>query len=516
MALKSKYADILIPEDVSWPQFIYQNFDKFGEKTALVDALSGRSYSYKQLKNLTQRFSSALAKRGFKKGDVLAMFLPNVIEYPIIFYGTAFLGGAVSTVNPLYSSQELARQLRVSEAKYIVTIPPLAEKAKDAAALEGIRSVIVVGEAPGCEPLSSFFADDGTAFPEFVSINPKKDIVVLPFSSGTTGLSKGVMITHHNLVAGLSVLFSCDVFPADSAVLTLLPFYHIYALLCMMGGCLQLGCKVVVMMRFEPDSFLKVMQDYKITDAPLVPPLILFLAKHPLVDKFDLSSLERVNSGAAPLGKELETAMLKRLTQVKRIRQGYGMTELCGASHCTPAEGKTKFGSVGLLLPNLQCKVISPETGEILGPNQDGEICVKGPLVMMGYTKNPEATAKTIDSDGWLHTGDIGHYDEDEHFFIVPPAELEALLISHPNVDDVAVIGVPDLEAGELPKAFVVRRGSVTSEEIMEFVAKRVIPQKKLRGGVEFIDQIPKSPSGKILRRVLRNRETERLNTAKL
>ena len=232
--------------------------------THKVDALSGRSYSYKQLKNLTQRFSSALAKRGFKKGDVLAMFLPNVIEYPIIFYGTAFLGGTVSTVNPSYSSQELARQLRVSEAKYIVTIPPLAEKVKDAAALEGIRSVIVVGEAPGCEPLSSFFADDGTAFPEFVSINPKKDIVALPFSSGTTGLSKGVMITHHNLVAGLSVLFSCDVFPADSAVLTLLPFYHIYALLCMMGGCLQLGCKVVVMMRFEPDSFLKVMQDYKV------------------------------------------------------------------------------------------------------------------------------------------------------------------------------------------------------------------------------------------------------------
>lgn len=206
------------------------------------------------------------------------------------------------------------------------------------------------------------------------------------------------------------------------------------------------------------------------------------------------------------------------------------MTELCGASHCTPAEGKTKFGSVGLLMPNLHCKVINPETGEILGPNQNGEICVKGPLVMMGYTKDPEATAKTIDSDGWLYTGDIGHYDDDEYFFIVdrikelikykgfqvPPAELEALLISHPNVDDVAVIGVPDLEAGELPKAFIVRRGDVTSGEIMEFVAKRVIPQKKLRGGVEFIDEIPKSPSGKILRRLLRNREKEQINTAKL
>ena len=192
------------------------------------------------------------------------MYLPNVIEDPIIFYGVAFLGGTVSTVNPLYSSQELARQLRISGAKYIVTIPPLAENAKDAAASEGIRSVIVLGEAQGCEPLSSFLSDDGTAFPEYVPINPKEDVVALPFSSGTTGLSKGVMITHHNLVAGLSVLFASDVFPDDAVVLNLLPFFHIYALLVMMGLCLHVGSKLVVLSRFEPDSFLKVMQDYKV------------------------------------------------------------------------------------------------------------------------------------------------------------------------------------------------------------------------------------------------------------
>ncbi|KAL9952230.1 hypothetical protein ACROYT_G039452 [Oculina patagonica] len=530
MALKSKHPDIFIPDNVSWPQYVYQTFDKYGDKTAIVDAITGRSYSYNQLINLTQRFGSALVKRGFKKDDVLAIYLPNVIEYPIIFYGVAFLGGTVSTVNPLYSSQELARQLQISGAKYVVTIPQLAENAKDAAALAGVRSVIVLGEARGCESLSALLSDDGTAFPEQAQINPKEDVVALPFSSGTTGLSKGVMMTHYNLIAGLALLFDNNIVPDDAIVLNILPFYHIYALLVMMGGCLQAGSKLVVLSRFEPVSFLKAMQDYKVTDAPLVPPLILFLAKHPLVDKFDLSSLMRVNSGAAPLGKELETAMLNRLTQVERIRQGFGMTELSGASHCTPFEGKTKFGSVGLLLPNLECKVVNTDTGEILGPNQDGEICVKGPIVMKGYTNNPEATAKTIDSDGWLHTGDIGHYDEDEYFFIVdrlkelikykgfqvPPAELEALLISHPNIDDVAVIGVPDLEAGELPKAFVVRRGDVTSEEIMKFVAKKVLPQKKLRGGVEFIDQIPKSPSGKILRRELRNREKERLRKAKL
>jgi len=530
MALKSKYPDIPIPENVSWPQIVYQHFEKYGEKTAIVDAISGRSYSFKQLKALTQRLSSALVKRGFKKNDVFAIYLPNVLEYPIIFYGVAFIGGVVTTVNPLYSSQELARQLRISGAKYLVTIPQLAESAKDAAASEGIRSVFVIGEAQGCESLSDLLSDDGTAFPEHVNINPKEDLVALPFSSGTTGLSKGVMITHYNLVAGMTVLFGDNIVPEDAVVLNLLPFYHIYALVVMMGGCLHLGSKLVLLSRFEPNSFLKTLQDYKITDAPLVPPLVLFLAKHPLVDKFDLSSVVRVNSGAAPLSKELETAMLKRLPQVLKIRQGFGMTEIAGASHATPSEGKIKYGSVGLLLPNLECKVINPDTGAILGPNLDGEICVKGPTVMKGYLNNPEATARTIDSDGWLHTGDIGHYDEDECFFIVdrlkelikykgfqvPPAELEALLITHPNIDDVAVIGVPDIEAGELPKAFVVRRGNVTADEIMDFVAKKVQPQKKLRGGVEFVDQIPKSASGKILRRMLRKQEKAKRVMAKL
>lgn len=205
-----------------------------------------------------------MVKRGFKKDDVLAIYLPNVIEYPIIFYGVAFLGGTVSTVNPLYSSHELARQLQISGAKYVVTIPQLAENAKDAAALAGARSVIVLGEAQGCESLSSLLSDDGTAFPEHVQINPKEDVVALPFSSGTTGLSKGVMMTHYNLVAGLAILFDNNIVPDDAIVLNLLPFYHIYALLVMMGGCLQAGSKLVVLSRFEPVSFLKAMQDYKV------------------------------------------------------------------------------------------------------------------------------------------------------------------------------------------------------------------------------------------------------------
>lgn len=229
-----------------------------------VDAVSGRSYSYSKLKNLTQRFASALVKRGFNKDDVLAIYLPNAIEYPIIFYGVAFLGGVLTTVNPLYSSKDLERQLRISGAKYVVTISQLAENAKDAAASAGVVSVIALGEAPGCESLSSLLSDDGTAFPEHVQINTKEDVIVLPFSSGTTGLSKGVMMTHYNLVAGLVLLFDNNVVPDNAIVLNLLPFYHIYALLVMMGGCLQVGSKLVLLSRFEPVSFLKAMQDYKV------------------------------------------------------------------------------------------------------------------------------------------------------------------------------------------------------------------------------------------------------------
>ncbi|KAL9952229.1 hypothetical protein ACROYT_G039451 [Oculina patagonica] len=559
--LRSKHPDDAIPENLSCTEFIFQNFGKYGDRTAIIDAISGRSFSFNQIIDLTRRFSSALNKRGFQKGDVLAMYLPNVIEYPIIFHGVACLGGVITTVNPQYSPQDLARQLRTSRAKYLVTIPSLAVQAFRAGVLNGIRSVFVFGEAKGCESISSLLSDDGIAFPRNVKINPKNDVVALPFSSGTTGVSKGVMITHYNFIAQIRLPFK-DGPPLEdmTTVLNVLPFYHIYGLAIILGGRLYVGSKLVVLQRFEPHTFLQAIQHYKVrpcsslkqqairsgnfqnqhaltkfyrscmqnrapvTNAPLVPPLVLFLAKHPMVDKYDLSSLKSLSSRAAALAKDLEIGVSKRLPYLESVRQGFGMTELCGASHNIAPDRKMKPGSVGVLLPNLECKIIDPETGKVLGPNQDGEMCIRGPIVMKGYLGNPEATARTIDSDGWLHTGDIGYYDEDEYFFIVdrlkelikykgyqvPPAELEAILITHPNIDDVAVIGVPDRKAGELPKAFVVRQGDVTSEAIMEFVAERVAPQKKLRGGVEFVDNIPKSSSGKILRRLLRKQEKQK------
>jgi acyl-CoA synthetase (AMP-forming)/AMP-acid ligase II len=284
------------------------------------------------------------------------------------------------------------------------------------------------------------------------------------------------------------------------------------------------GATIVMLQRFELEPFLQTLQDYAVTLTHVVPPIILALSKNPVVANYDLSKLKTIFSGAAPLDEHLTRACMQRLNC--EIRQGYGMTETSPVTHSSPADpAQVKFGSVGLAAPNTECKIIDLETGESLGPNKEGEVCVRGPQIMMGYLNRPEATAATIDPDGWLHTGDIGYVDDDGHFYIVdrakelikykgfqvPPAELEALLLMHPCVADAAVIPYPDDEAGEVPKAFVVLKGEVPAEELMNFVAGRVAPHKKIRK-LEFIEKIPKSPSGKILRRLLVQQERERKN----
>lgn len=507
-----------IPE-ISLSDFVLSKFSEYGDDIAMVDGASNKSYTYSELGTSVKNFASALAKRGFKKGDVLALYLPNVPEYPILFFGIIALGGVATTLNPTFTETEIAYQLKDSGAKYIVTVPAIAVKAKQAAAEVGINCVIVIGEAEGCEPLTSLLDDDGTAFPEDVLVNPKVDLCAMPYSSGTTGFPKGVMLTHHNLVSQLCMIMheSFRSHPFQGTVLGLLPFFHIFGMVVVMAQFLRRGGKIVCMQQFDGELMLKLIQDFKIHCLYLVPPIITFLAKHPSVKNYDLTSIDTIISGAAPLGKELTNAVRKSLPTVVAIGQGYGLTEtspgimICPRNNCKP-------GAVGVLLPNLEGKVVDVQTGEALGPNQDGEVCVRGPTVMKGYLNNPEATAASITPDGWFHSGDTGYYDEEGHFYIVdrlkelikykgfqvPPAELEALLHTHPNILDVAVVGIPDDEAGELPKAFIVRKGDITEKEIIDFVADKVSPHKKLRGGVEFIEQIPKTASGKILKRELR------------
>jgi acyl-CoA synthetase (AMP-forming)/AMP-acid ligase II len=343
------------------------------------------------------------------------------------------------------------------------------------------------------------------------------DLAVLPYSSGTTGLPKGVMLTHANLVANLAQIEAQLDFDEHEVFLACLPFFHIYGMQLMMNVGLRTGATVVTMPRFDLEQFLALTQEHRVTRLWTVPPMVLALARHPVVDEYDLTSVRSVLSGAAPLGAELAAEAGARIGIP--VVQGYGMTELSPVSHA-PLWHDPRPATVGLLVANCEARVVDPESGVDLGVGEDGELWIRGPNVMKGYLNNPSATAATIDTDGWLHTGDIGHVDDDGYWHIVdrvkelikvkgfqvPPAELEALLISHPAVADVAVIGIPDEEAGERPKAFIVLKpgAEATASELQEFVAEHVAHYKRL-GEVAFVDAIPKSPSGKILRRLLRD-----------
>lgn len=516
MIFRGPYPDVDIPE-VSLTDFIFKTTGEFKDKPALIDGPTGRDLTYGQFEDAVRRTAASLTRKGFRKGDVFGIFSTNCPEYGVAFHAVAMLGGINTTVNPLYTAEEAAFQLKNSGAKFLVTSPQFVEKAREAAELSGIEDLFAFGEAEGATPFDSLLQSDGDV-PK-IEINPREDLVALPYSSGTTGLPKGVMLTHYNLIANLRQMDGLDYFHDDDTLLCVLPLFHIYGLVVVLNMGLHLGATIVTMPRFDLEQFLSLIQKYRVTLSHIVPPIVLQLVRNPIVTDYDLSSLKMIFSGAAPLGAELSRECMQRVGC--SIRQGYGMTETSPVTHSSPPDrAKMKLGSVGPAAPNTECKLIDFASGAELGPNQEGELWVRGPQIMKGYLDNPEATARTIDTDGWLHTGDIGYADEDGHFFIVDrvkelikykgfqvaPAELEAVLLSHPAIADAAVIPCVDEEAGEVPKAFVVLKGEASAKEIMDFVAERLAPHKKIRF-VEFISQIPKSASGKILRRVLVEKE---------
>src|SRR5689334_1275468 len=520
MIIKGLYPDVTIPETALTP-FVLQRAQELADKPALIDGPTGREVTYRQLADSISIVAHNLAQRGFRKGDVFGILSPNCPEYAIAFHAVATLGGIVTPINPLYTRPEILHQLKDSGARFLVTLPSCAEKASEAIADAGVEELFVFGNAPGATPFDSLLVDNGRA--EQVAVNPLEDLVALPYSSGTTGLPKGVMLTHHNLVANLRQMEGLCYFYETDTLICVLPLFHIYGLVVVLNMGLYSGATVVLMPRFDLESFLKAIQDYDVSLAHIVPPIVLSLSKNPIVDNYKLPKLRTLFSGAAPLGEELTRACMDRLGC--SVRQGYGMTETSPVTHSSPAPPfELKLGSVGVPAPNTECKIIDLTTGEALGAGEKGEVCVRGPQIMRGYLNKPEATARTIDSEGWLHTGDIGYVDEDGHFFIVdrakelikykgfqvPPAELEAVLLTHPCVADAAVIPIPDDEAGEVPKAIIVLREQVEPEAIMEFVAERVAPHKRIRH-LEFVDKNQKSPSGKMLRRVLVDIEKDKM-----
>jgi 4-coumarate--CoA ligase len=490
---------------------ILRRVDEFPDREALVDGSTGRAMTFAELRDAIGRFAGGLSAKGFGVGDTLAIMAPNIPEYAVVFHGVATAGGTVTTLNPTYTADEIRHQLNDSKATVMVTVSAVLPVAL--AAIEGtsVKEIYSIDPADGASSFGELFGDPI----DQVDVDVDDHVVVMPYSSGTTGLSKGVMLTHRNLVANLAQCQHVLTYGDGEVALAALPFFHIYGMQVLMNGLLAEGVTVITMARFDLPQALGLIQDRKVTRFFAVPPMVLALAKHPIIDQYDLSSLTMVFSGAAPLGAELAAEASKRIGS--EVTQGYGMTELSPVSHATPP-GQGKPGTVGVTVSNTECRIVDAN-GEDQGVGGEGELWVRGPQVMKGYFGNEGATAATIDEDGWLHTGDVGIFDEDGHLrivdrvkelikykgFQVPPAELEALLVTHPAVADVAVIGVPDDEAGELPKAFVVLKPDTkaTAEELQDFVKERVATYKQVRQ-VAFVDEIPKSASGKILRRMLR------------
>jgi len=504
-------------------ELLFNNFKNRGENIAVVCGITGRSFTYNQLEDKSKRFGSALLRKGLKKRDVIGILSPNTPEYPLVFLGAAGIGVTVTTLNPNYTADEVRNQLLDCNASMLVTLASFSSLAKEAVkGVPSVKEVISIGAAEGCTTFEKLLEDSGSLYPSSLDINPSENVLCLPYSSGTTGKPKGVMLSHS--AVGTNVLQythpdSAKIRFGEETFLGVLPFFHIYGMVMILFSAMMTGSKLVTLPKFEPGSLLKVMAEHKPTFFHIVPPILNFLVSHSDVTRDTLKSLRTAMCAAAPVSPTLASALVNKVANPEfAFQEAWGMTETGPLGTIEPWKNPL-LGKAGVPLPNTEMKVVDLNTGAALGPDQDGEMMLRGPQVMLGYHNNPAATASTLESDGWLHTGDIARYDKDGHFqivdrlkelikvkgFQVAPAELEDLLLSHPGVRDAAVIGVPHEQNGEVPRAYVVRHGTSVSEQALaSFIAEKTTRYKHLLGGVVFVDALPKTPTGKILRKDLR------------
>ncbi|KQI69161.1 AMP-dependent synthetase [Loktanella sp. 3ANDIMAR09] len=509
----NKFDDVPL-RDVSITQAIFAGLENRRSEVVLTDGPTGRALTAGDVIDQIRALAGGLRAHGFGPGKTLALMAPNMPEYCVMFHAAAYAGGTVTTINPTYTAAEVRHQLNDSRADLLVTVAMFADTAKEAAVDTGVTAIYSIGDAVGLPPITDLTGDP---LADQVPVDLDRHTVVLPYSSGTTGLPKGVMLSHRNLVVNVDqIIHGADFSPGEVAA-GFLPFFHIYGMTVLMNVHLAGGGALVTMPRFDLEMFLRISQDHKARRMWVVPPVALALAKHPMVADFDLSSVQQTFCGAAPLGADLSNTVGQRLQCVSL--QGYGMTELSPVSHLCPIDD-AKPGSSGIAAPNVQCRIVDSETGQDVAPGAEGELWIKGPNVMQGYLNNAKATADTIVADGWLRTGDISRIDADGHMFVVDrlkelikykgfqvaPAELEAAIIALDGITDVAVIGIPDPEAGELPMAFVVGGDNAPDDDAIRAHLAANLSSYKQVHRIDRVTEIPKSASGKILRRFLRDR----------
>ncbi|XP_023935914.2 uncharacterized protein LOC112044328 [Bicyclus anynana] len=517
-----------IPAHLSYGQFLFDKLKAGGNNIAQICAETGNSVTYRSILQSSVNLAAALQRLGLKKGDVVSLSSENRFEFTVSALAIVYCGGVLSTLNVTYSPGEITHILNITKPKFIFTSPITAQNIYDCSKdLAHVEKLILFGEydiVPGV-----FYNDlvkNEVPIDDFtlVDVNGLEDTLAVMCSSGTTGLPKGVMLTHVNfLTLAVHMKYYLETSQQNhkhkvTRALSLIPWFHAYGFITTLAiMCMHI--EIVFLVRFEEEQFLETIQKYKINMATLVPPLAVFLAKHPLVPRYDLSSLNEVWCGAAPLSREIQAAVSQR-SGIGFIRQGYGLTEVTMACCVDLTNSGQKQGSCGIPAPGMKIKVLDIDNGKKLGPNQEGELWIKSPLRMKGYMGDRAASDALFDAEGYVQTGDIGYYDSDGFFYIVDrlkelikykgfqvaPAELEALVLQLAGVAECGVVGRSDELAGELPVAFVVPQPgrSLTAQQIQDYVASKVSPAKHLRGGVIFVDEIPKNPSGKILRKELR------------
>ncbi len=547
-----------VPADIDVPVMpLYRILDetasKYPDRVSMI--FLGRKVTYRELRDSALKFASWLRSMGVGKGDVVALFLPNTPQFAIAYYGAVYAGATVTPVNPLYTPRELRFQLEDSEAKVLVALDMFKDRVL-AGLPDSVKYVVwtgiqdylpflkAIGYRLKFKPPSP--PEDGRHFKfmnvlkaseplrEVASVNPKEDVVALMYTGGTTGIPKGVMLTHYNIVANL---YQIDAWwfrgRKGFTFVGLLPWFHIYGQTTVLHFAIFSASTIIVYPRPDIEAVMKDIERYKADIFHGVPTAYVAIINHPRVKEFNLRSLKACISGAAPLPVAVLEAF-EKLTGA-RLREGYGLTETSPVTHVNPLEGRYKPGSIGLPVPSTMAAIADPEKPELLPPGQIGEIVISGPQVMKGYFKRPEENAIAFfEAYGlrWFRTGDMGYVDEEGYFYVVDrkkdlikykgwsvfPREVEEVLYKHECIKEAAVVGKPDPEAGEIPKAFIVLKdeckGKVRAEDIVEYARKHLAPFKVPRE-VEFRDDLPKTAVGKVLRRALREEELRKAGLIK-